>query len=239
MHKKFEFFMVLCLFAASFLLARKGAALVAASEGLTASVGSSVTIVLDAGHGGNDPGKVGINGCLEKDINLSLALRLQTLLENQTYQVVMTRTTDITLGDSDSGSVKQSDLENRIIIMEDANPDFIISIHQNSYTDSSVCGPQVFYYADSEEGKILASYLQESLNSSLEPESPRNIKGNTDYYILKHSPAPAVIIECGFLSNPDEADLLTTSSYQDKVVRAIYYGIEDYINSRSTNSNTE
>ncbi|MCC8167718.1 MAG: N-acetylmuramoyl-L-alanine amidase [Clostridiales bacterium] len=234
MHRKFELFMVVCLLAASFLLARKGAALVAASEGnLSASHDESVTIVIDAGHGGNDPGKVGVNDCLEKDINLTLALGLQTLLENRTYNVIMTRTTDVTLGDPDSGSIKQSDLQKRIEIITEADADFVVSIHQNSYSDSSVSGPQVFYYEGSDEGKVLASYLQESLNSSLNPTSPRNIKGNTDYYILKKSPAPTVIIECGFLSNPEEAELLTSSEYQGKVIRAIYNGIEDYINSKT------
>ncbi len=230
MRRTFEYFMVVCLFLASFLLARKGAALVAASEGTVESpTEESVTIVLDAGHGGNDPGKIGVDGSLEKDINLSIALQLQTVLENSNYQVVMTRTTDITLGDSNSGSIKQSDLQNRIKIMEDANPDFIISIHQNSYTDSSVSGPQVFYYTESEEGKILASHLQQSLNDSLAPALPRNIKGNTDYYILKHTSTPTVIIECGFLSNPEEAELLSSVEYQNRVVQAIYEGIESYI----------
>ena len=220
--------MILCLFAASFLLARKGAAL--AASGNSSSEDTDIHIVLDAGHGGNDPGKIGVNDCLEKDINLTLALRLQALLENRSYQVTMTRTTDITLGDESSSSIKRSDLQRRIEIITEASPDFVISIHQNSYTDASVSGPQVFYYTDSESGKILASYLQESLNNSLDPQSPRNIKANSDYYLLKNSPVPTVIIECGFLSNAQEAELLTTSSYQDKVVRAIYTGLEDYIN---------
>ncbi len=218
--------MILCLFAAAFLLARKCAALAASANN---SENTDIHIVLDAGHGGNDPGKIGVNDCLEKDINLTLALRLQTLLENHSYQVTMTRTTDITLGDESSGSIKRSDLQRRIAIITEAAPDFVISIHQNSYTSESVSGPQVFYYTTSESGKILASYLQESLNSSLNPQSPRNIKANSDYYLLKNSPVPTVIIECGFLSNPQEAELLTTSSYQDKVVRAIYNGLEDYI----------
>lgn len=230
MQKKFELFMILCLFAASFLLARKGAALAASVN--SNNKNTDIRIVLDAGHGGNDPGKIGVNDCLEKDINLTLALRLQELLENRSYQVTMTRTTDITLGDESSGSIKRSDLQRRIEIITEAAPDFVVSIHQNSYTDASVSGPQVFYYTDSENGKILASYLQESLNSCLEPQSPRNIKANSDYYLLKNSPVPTVIIECGFLSNAQEAELLTTSSYQDKVVRAIYTGLEDYINNK-------
>lgn len=180
-------------------------------------------------HGGKDPGKIGVNDCLEKDINLTLALRLQTLLENKSYHVVMTRTTDTSLADPSSDSQKRQDLQRRVDIITETAPVFTISIHQNSYSSESISGPQVFYYSDSEQGKILATYLQDSLNTYLEPSSPRSIKANNEYFILKNSPTPTIIVECGFLSNPREAELLTTTSYQDKVVRAIYMGIEEYM----------
>ena len=132
-------------------------------------------IVLDPGHGGSDPGMIGIDGLEEKGINLS------------------------------------------------------VSIHQNSYHDPSVKGPQVFYYETSGEGKELAADLQESLNTTLEVERPREIKGNTSYYLLKRSKGVLVIAECGFLTNPDEADLLQTEEYQEKVADALTDGIVTYL----------
>lgn len=223
--RKFELFMVLCIFAASFLLARKGAELTASRSGST----SSNCIVIDAGHGGNDPGKIGINDILEKDINLSIALRLGTILANKEYQVIQTRTEDVCLAPEGAASMKREDMQKRVSIISEANPICTISIHQNSFSDSSVCGPQVFYYSESEDGKRLAEYLQSSLNTYLAPDNGRSVKANNDYYLLKNTPTPTVIVECGFLSNPSDAQNLTDTLYQDRVVRAIYLGIQDYI----------
>lgn len=232
MKKKFEIFMVFSLFCAAFFLARKGAALVEAKKAQSAPP----CIIIDAGHGGNDPGKVGVNGALEKDINLALALKLKPILENKGYEVILTRDSDMALADENSSNKKQEDLSNRIQIMEDANPIFTISLHQNSYSDASVSGPQVFYYSNSDAGKQLAQSVQSSLNDTLEVASPRQIKANDDYYLLKKSPTPTIIVECGFLSNPTEAALLVDNMYQDKLVRAIYLGLCDYL---ETNSDTD
>lgn len=223
--QKFQLFMVLCIFTAAFVLARKGAALTAAKENETASP----CIVIDAGHGGNDPGKIGVTGILEKDLNLTLALRLETLLSNKDYKVIQTRTEDICLASENASSMKREDMQKRVQIISDAAPLCTISIHQNSYSDSSVHGPQVFYYSRSDEGKKLAECMQNVLNESLSPESPRTIKPNDDYYLLKNTPTPTIIVECGFLSNPWEAEQLTDPLYQDRVVRAIYMGIQDYL----------
>lgn len=217
--------MVACLFLASFLLARKGAALAAAHE----VEDTSLCIVIDAGHGGNDPGKIGVHNELEKDINLALAQKLEPLLTNKQIKVIQTRESDICLADESAASLKREDMQKRVQIIHDAAPVLVVSIHQNSYTDSSVAGPQVFYYAGSDEGKAFAACMQESLNTYLSPEKARNTKANNDYYILKNTSAPTIIIECGFLSNPTEATLLTDELYQDKVVRAIYMGLCEYL----------
>lgn len=228
--RKFELFMVLCIFAAAFVLARKGAALTAARESQTATP----CIVIDAGHGGNDPGKIGVSGTLEKDINLALALRLETLFSNKEYSVVQTRTEDICLASENASSMKREDLRNRVSIISDAAPICTVSIHQNSYSDSSVHGPQVFYYSRSDEGKKLAQALQGRLNESLVPDSPRTTKANDDYYLLKNTPTPTVIVECGFLSNPTEERQLADPLYQDRVVRAIYMGVQDYLSGQNS-----
>ncbi len=225
MRKKFEIFMVLSLFCASFFLARKGAELANSKNADT----PSVCILLDAGHGANDPGKVGTNGALEKDINLALVLKLKPLLENKGYTVALTRDSDEILADPNSSNIKREDMQNRVALITETNPVFTVSIHQNSYADSSVYGPQVFYYKESAEGKDLAACVQASLDSTLNISSSRGAKANDDYYLLVKTPTPTIIVECGFLSNPSEAELLCNDLYQDKLVRAIYLGICDYL----------
>ncbi len=229
MRKRFELFMVVCLFLSSFFLARKGAALVEAKNAKNAPP----CIVIDAGHGADDPGKVGVNGALEKDINLTLALKLKPLLENKGFQVVMTRDSDDILASENSSHRKREDMANRVQLIEDANPILTVSLHQNSYPDASVCGPQVFYYKASEEGEKIAGCIQQSLYETLQLSSNRGIKANNDYYLLRKTPTPTVIVECGFLSNPNEAALLTDNVYQDKLVRAIYLGICNYVDDSS------
>ena len=153
---------------------------------------SGYTITLDAGHGGYDPGKIGINDSKEKDINLQIASYLQELLDSLGFEVYMTRTDDSSLNTETAESLKTSDLNHRIEIVASHNSDFFISIHQNSFSDSSV-------------------------------------KGNLDYLILKKSPCPAVIVECGFLSNPDECSSLNTPDYQKQVAAAIADGLVNHI----------
>jgi N-acetylmuramoyl-L-alanine amidase len=172
---------------------------------------------------------VGINGALEKDINLSLALKLATLLENKGYNVVLTRDSDDILADSDASNVKLEDMKNRVSVITDANAVLTVSIHQNSYADSSVSGPQVFYYKESTEGKEIAACIQDSLDETLNRTASRGIKANDEYYLLRKTPTPTVIVECGFLSNPSEAELLCEELYQAKLVRAIYLGICSYL----------
>ena len=185
-------------------------------------------ICIDAGHGGSDPGKVGNPNILEKDINLSISLKLQKLLEKKNFKVYMTRNGDYNLSDSKENQ-KRSDLANRKRIIFENDPLAVISIHQNSYTSPEIQGAQVFYYGQSENGKKLAEILQTALIEQVDPDNHRAAKANESYYLLKKTPTPTVIVECGFLSNPIEAELLLQDDYQDQLVNAIYTGIKTYL----------
>lgn len=186
-------------------------------------------VVVDAGHGGDDPGKIGTAGTLEKEINLKIALYLKEILEAQNIKVIMTRELDKDLS-TDPHHFKISDMKNRISLIEECSADMVISIHQNSYPSPQVCGAQCFYYTNSEESRILASLLQEQIIQSTNQTKIREIKENSDYYLLKHSPVPTVITECGFLSNPEEEQLLSEETYQRKMAWAISLGVLQFLN---------
>ena len=158
-------------------------------------------------------------------------LKLKTLFENKGYKVVLTRSDDTVPADENSRSVKVEDLRNRVKLITDTNPVMTISIHQNSFPDASVSGPQVFFFEQSAESSAIASVMQDTLNNSLNPPKPRVCKSNNDYYILKKTPTPIIIVECGFLSNKTEAALLVTDAYQEKLVRAVYLGAITYLES--------
>lgn len=190
---------------------------------------TKVQIVLDPGHGGEDPGMVGVDGLEEKGINLEIAQKLQDILKKLGYSVEMTRQEDKGLYDAGSPNKKAQDMQRRIAFLKEKAPALTVSIHQNSFSDPGVKGPQVFYYESSEKGKKLAEKIQEALNQLLKPERPRNVKGNTSYYLLKKSPCPLVIVECGFLTNPQEAELLQQEAYQEKTAEAIAEGIRQYL----------
>lgn len=188
-------------------------------------------IIIDPGHGGRDPGKIGTSGTLEKDINLQIAFYLKEILEVQDMCVLMTRTEDKDLSKT-SDNFKTSDMKERISFIEQNNADLVISIHQNSYTDPKVYGAQCFYYTNSEKGEKLASTLQKQIITSTNQSKIREIKSNDDYYLLKHSPLPTVIVECGFLSNSTEENLLCTEEYQRQMAWAIHLGILQYLNKK-------
>lgn len=145
-------------------------------------------VVVDAGHGGFDPGKVGINGAEEKDINLAIAQKVAEYLEAGDVKVVMTREDGEGLYDPESDNKKVQDMKRRVEIMESARPDLTVSIHQNSYPEEYVHGAQVFYHEDSEEGKRLADYIQKQFVAQVDPENTRQIKANDSYYLLKKQP---------------------------------------------------
>ena len=166
---------------------------------------------------------------LEKDINLEIAKYVKEFLENEGINVVMTREDDSPLYQSSDRNKKLADMKKRIQIMVDCDADIAVSIHQNSYTQESVKGPQVFYYKDSAEGKKLAASIQEAFDLVIGDENTRTIKPNGEYYLLVHSPMPLVICECGFLSNWEEAKLLATPTYQKSIAKAICQGILEYL----------
>ena len=201
----------------------------------TASKKDYPVIVLDAGHGGYDPGKVGVNGALEKDINLSIVKKLNELLVEEGFTVHLTRDKDTLLGPANSTSKKKDDMIARIEMVKQLNPYFTISIHQNSFPNESVSGPQVFYYKDSEESATMAQVIQDVLNSQLNPAKKRSPQSNTNYYLLTRTPTPTVIVECGFLSNPTEAVLLTQDEYQSRIAYSIFLGILSYYEASTSN----
>lgn len=192
-------------------------------------------VVIDAGHGGFDPGKVGINGAQEKDINLKIALQVKEFLEANDIRVVMTRETEEGLYDADASNKKVQDMKRRIALIEEASPELTVSIHQNSYPEEYVHGAQVFYYSGSTSGKQLAEVIQTQLVTKADPENTRQIKANDSYYLLKKTGVPIVIVECGFLSNQAEAEKLCSEEYQEKLAWAIHMGIIQYLNSSSAN----
>lgn len=188
-------------------------------------------VVIDAGHGGSDPGKVGINGALEKDINLEIAMQVKEFLEANDVKVIMTREDGEGLYDENASNKKVQDMKRRIALIEESNPQVTVSIHQNSYPEEYVHGAQVFYYTGSTQGQALAETIQKQLVNTIDPENKRQVKANDSYYLLKKTGTPIVIVECGFLSNQAEAELLCTPEYQEKVAWAIHMGILQYLNS--------
>ncbi|MBQ9518330.1 MAG: N-acetylmuramoyl-L-alanine amidase [Firmicutes bacterium] len=178
-------------------------------------------IIIDAGHGGFDPGKVAADGTREKTVNLDIAKYLQAYLEQGGADVSMTRIEDTALARGKNG-----DLKGRLLLQADC--DIFVSIHQNSYPAPNVHGAQVFYYQKSEDGKRLAAAVQARIKQAADIDNTRSPKENLSYYILKNSKIPCVIVECGFLSNPEENTKLNDKNYQKKIAWAIYMGISDY-----------
>lgn len=186
-------------------------------------------IFIDAGHGGKDPGKVGVNGALEKDINLAIALTLRDLMEKEGYEVVMAREIDCGLYEETDSNKKNADMRNRVKLIQEINPILAVSIHQNSFSQESSRGAQVFYYGGSTEGKKFAGIMQQTIKDYIADGNHRVEKANTDYYMLRKSTCPLIIIECGFLSNYKESELLITPEYQTKMAEAIRNGILKYL----------
>lgn len=209
------------------ILAEKGWERVLSSQVQTGE--KNRTVVIDAGHGGNDPGKIGVDDSQEKDLNLIIAKKVQKLLEQQDVKVIMTRESDAGLYEEQSSNKKVQDMKNRCTLINETQPDCVVSIHQNSYHEEYVVGAQVFYYGTSQEGQRLAETLQEKLVSYVDPENHRQAKANESYYLLKKTEVPIVIVECGFLSNWEEAKKLQEDSYQNQIAWAVSMGILSYL----------
>ena len=189
-------------------------------------------VAVDPGHGGRDPGKVGADGQLEKDINLEIALKLKAYLEASDVEVLLTRDEDEGLYTAHDSRKKMADMEERCRMINEAAPDAVISIHQNSYEDEDVKGGQVFYYSGSQKGKKLAGILQKRFDYVLGEDNRRVEKANDGYYLLLHVEAPIVIAECGFLSNPQEAQRLESEAYQDRLAWTLHMGIMEFLNAQ-------
>lgn len=194
-------------------------------------------IVLDAGHGGMDGGAVGVNQVVEKHINLSIALKLRDLLEVSGFDVIMTRETDVSLHDPAITGVaqkKRSDMYSRLKLIEE-NPDAIfISIHQNKFEQSQSNGSQVFYGTKNSDSEILAASVQSSIRELLQKENKRETKpSGKEFFLLYNPEIPAIMVECGFISNPEECAKLVTDSYQDQIAFAIMNGVFDYLGNQS------
>lgn len=197
-----------------------------------ASKGSKKAVVLiDPGHGGMDPGKVGQGDVYEKDLNLEIAMKLKAFLEENDISVYMTREEDRGLYDDDAKNKKVQDLKRRVAMMEDIKPDLTVSIHQNSFPNPSVKGAQTFYFTSSREGKVLAETIQEALTDLPDGEK-RTAKENAEYFLLKKASGLVVIVECGFITNREELNKLCDEYYQEQVAWKIYMGIEKYLAKR-------
>lgn len=188
-------------------------------------------IVIDPGHGGEDGGAQSASGTLEKDINLSIALKLRELFRSSGYTVVMTREEDVSIGNQELSTIRErkvSDLHNRLKIVEEQENCLLISVHQNHFSESKYFGTQVFYSAQSEESEQIAEHIRENLVSLLQPENTRQCKPATDsIYLLWNCTKPSVLVECGFLSNVSEAEKLTDETYQQQMAFAIYRGVSE------------
>lgn len=227
--KKYKHIFLLLVFCLVLLLAKSKAGERLAMVFSDKKDEAGAVVVIDAGHGGVDPGKVGESGALEKDINLLIAGKLRDRLEQKGLRVVMTRENDDGLYSENASNKKREDMEARVRLISEAEPDFVVSIHQNSFPDASCKGAQLFYYKDSEDSRRLAEVLQGKFSEVLQDGNTRKAKANSDYYLLRKTACPVVIAECGFLSNAAEEALLMSDEYQEKVAKALCLGILQYI----------
>ena len=198
---------------------------------VTAVPVSGKVIVVDAGHGTPDEGAESSNGISEAQINLKIALKLQNLLEQSGCTVILTRSDDNGIYDMDKNTLREkkvSDIKNRVKIGNKSSADIFVSIHLNKISESQYYGWQCFYKSNNENSKQLANCLQNSLNDSIEKSNDRVALSIDNVYIIKHVEIPISIVECGFLSNPEEEKELQTDEYQDRLAWGIYNGIIDY-----------
>ena len=192
---------------------------------------SGKTIVIDAGHGKPDEGAESSRGTTEAETNLKIALKLQNLLEQSGCSVILTRSDENAIYDIDSKTLRQkkiSDIHNRVKIGNESSADIFVSIHLNKIPQQQYDGWQTFYNAQNAEGQKLAVSIQNNLNDAIQKENNRVAKSIENIYIVKHVEIPITIVECGFLSNPDEEKLLLEDEYQNRLAWGIYNGIIDY-----------
>ena len=198
---------------------------------------SGVTVVIDAGHGGEDGGCEG-NGLVEKDLNLEISLLLAELLKKEGVSVVLTRDTDILLYDPNSdyeGKKKAQDVRRRLEIAQNCINPVLVSIHMNYFAQTQSSGLQVWYSKNDARGRILANLIQSNVKSALQPNNRRKIKEATSSIFLLHNATfPAVLVECGFLSNPDDANALRDAEYRQKLAQIIFQSVITYISQNNS-----
>ena len=218
------------LYAFSFKIANNTAIEEKTVETVATSVSNKVVIV-DAGHGSPDEGAESSNGVTEATINLKIALKLKSLLEQSGCTVILTRSDENAIYNAESNTIhekKVSDLKNRVKIGNESGADIFVSIHLNKIAQSQYKGWQTFYKQNNEESKRLATCIQEALNESIQKENNRKPVQLNTVYLMKNVQIPITIVECGFLSNPEEEIFLQTDEYQEKLAWGIYNGINDY-----------
>lgn len=193
-------------------------------------------IIIDAGHGGEDGGAQSSSGILEKDINLSISQKLEAIFNSIGFKTLMIRNSDEMIYDSSCKTIREkkvSDIHNRMNLMNEYPNCIFLSIHQNHFSESKYHGAQVFYSKNNPESEVIAENIQKSIVEKLQNENERMIKpSGTEIYLLYHAKTPAVMVECGFLSNGGEAQLLNDETYQKKMAVAVADGIIKYLNNR-------
>lgn len=191
-------------------------------------------IIIDAGHGGEDGGTQSSSGIVEKDINLSISKKIEKILTLYGFETLMIRTEDSLIYDKDCKTIREkkvSDIHNRMKILEQHPDSIFLSIHQNHFDQSKYSGAQVFYSKNNPESQIIAECIQATIISNLQHENTRAVKpSGTEIYLLYHVKSPAVMVECGFLSNGAEAQLLNDDEYQTKMSVAVVQGVLTYLN---------
>lgn len=189
-------------------------------------------IIIDAGHGGEDGGAVVQENVVEKDINLSISLKINDILSLLGFNTYMVRETDKLIYDIDSSTLRQkknSDLRNRLSLMNKFENCLYISIHQNKFEDSRIWGAQTFYSPNDEQSPILAEFIQSSIISLTQPNNKRVIKKTgTNVFVIYNATKPAIMVECGFMSNNDELLKLKDNKYQNQMSFSIVNGILNY-----------
>lgn len=192
------------------------------------------TVIVDAGHGGPDGGTSADDGTLEKDLNLQIAIKLNDILKSMGVQTVMIRTEDISIHNETADTIREkkiSDIKNRLSVMNNSDNSIFVSVHQNHFSQSKYNGTQVFYSKNNPESRLLADSIRHSVITELQPDNSREIKqSGSDIYLLYHAQIPAVMVECGFLSNYEETEKLKNNEYQRKLAFMIALGILDFIN---------
>ena len=192
-----------------------------------------ITVIIDAGHGGEDGGTSGQNGILEKDLNLDVAKKLDSLLRSAGINTVMTRNDDRLLYDPLSdykGRKKILDMHERLRIANSCENAVFLSVHMNSFPQEKYCGLQVYYSRNSIDSMRFAESVQGTVSKYLQPQNERKIMQGKDIFLLDRLKMPAILVECGFLSNKDECSLISTEEYRDKLAFWIFYSIMCEIN---------